>query len=238
MFRFIKIILYRILPLHLYLLAMHYGFVVLYELRVLFFFSSYKHHYYIKKYIKSDDFVIDVGANLGHYTYIFSRKIGSRWKIFAIEPVPIFSRVLNFCFRRKKNIFVLPFALWSSSISSVTLGIHSNDSYIRTGLPKIISFSNVNEKGFQYLFSSSMIAGSDYFSAIEHLDYIKIDVEWYEMNILHDMIHLIKKHQPILQVEVNEDNLSDFFSFVNSIGYHFDNSAPKWDFIVLPSRYA
>jgi hypothetical protein len=47
------------------------------------------------------------------------------------------------------------------------------------------------------------------------------------MNILHDMIHLIKKHQPILQVEVNENNLSDFFSFVNRIGYHFDSSAPK-----------
>jgi hypothetical protein len=25
---------------------------------------------------------------------------------------------------------------------------------------------------------------------------------------------------------------------VNRIGYHFDSSAPKWDFIVLPSRYA
>lgn len=238
MFRLIKTILYKILPLRFYLLTMHYSFVILYELKVLSFFSTYKHHYYIKKYIKSDDFVMDVGANLGHYTYIFSRKIGSRWKIFAIEPVPIFSWVLNSCFRCKKNIFVLPFALWSSHISSVTLGIQSSDPYIRTGLPKIISFSNENEKDFQYLFSSSMIAGSDYFSTIEHLDYIKIDVEWYEMNILHDMIHLIKKHQPILQVEVNENNLSDFFSFVNRIGYHFDSSAPKWDFIVLPSRYA
>lgn len=78
MFRLIKTILYKILPLRVYLLTMHYIFVILYELKVLSFFSMYKHHYYIKKYIKSDDFVMDVGANLGHYTYIFSRKIGSR----------------------------------------------------------------------------------------------------------------------------------------------------------------
>lgn len=72
-----------------------------------------------------------------------------------------------------------------------------------------------------------MVKGSQYFSDLEDLNYLKIDVEGYEMNILSDMLDIIKKYRPILQIEVNEKNYQDFFSFIDKIDYFFDTSGPK-----------
>lgn len=239
MFNIVKIFLYKIFPLKMYLLIMHYGFVFLYKIWFLLFFRSYKQHYYIRKYIKKWDVVLDVWANLGHYTYIFSKKVGSNWKIFAVEPVSIFSQILRICFKLKKNVIIVPFALWNQNLSSIKLGIESDDLYIRTGLPRVITGSSAfYKKRFQYIFDSSMVKGSQYFSDLEDLNYLKIDVEGYEMNILSDMLDIIKKYRPILQIEVNEKNYQDFFSFIDKIDYFFDTSGPKWDFIALPKKYA
>ncbi len=38
--------------------------------------------------IESGDVVLDVGANIGYYTLLFARKVGSAGKVFAFEPDP------------------------------------------------------------------------------------------------------------------------------------------------------
>src|SRR5881296_3836076 len=38
--------------------------------------------------VSPGDWVIDVGANIGHYTKQFSELVGSEGRIFALEPVP------------------------------------------------------------------------------------------------------------------------------------------------------
>lgn len=40
----------------------------------------------MKNYIKEGDIVIDVGANIGYFTLLFSKLVGENGKVFAFEP--------------------------------------------------------------------------------------------------------------------------------------------------------
>jgi FkbM family methyltransferase len=41
----------------------------------------------IKAYISAGDCIIDIGANIGHYTKKFSDLVGNSGRVFAMEPV-------------------------------------------------------------------------------------------------------------------------------------------------------
>ena len=42
----------------------------------------------LDRYVKRGDWVIDIGANVGHYTKRFSELVGPQGRIIAFEPVP------------------------------------------------------------------------------------------------------------------------------------------------------
>lgn len=43
---------------------------------------------FIREHLKTGRIVIDVGANVGYYTWLFASKVGSKGHIYAIEPEP------------------------------------------------------------------------------------------------------------------------------------------------------
>src|SRR4030067_729726 len=46
---------------------------------------EYQH---LESFISKGDWVLDIGANIGHYTLKFSSLVGENGRVFAIEPVP------------------------------------------------------------------------------------------------------------------------------------------------------
>ena len=57
----------------------------------------------IKKEIKKDDIILDLGANIGYYTLIFAKLVGKKGRVFAFEPEPTNFTLL------KKNIEINEF---------------------------------------------------------------------------------------------------------------------------------
>jgi len=53
---------------------------------------------YCKRVIKEGDVVIDVGANLGYFTLLFSKLVGESGQVHAFEPSPLIFKLL------KKNV--------------------------------------------------------------------------------------------------------------------------------------
>ena len=89
-----KKLLYMILPERAYLFTLHRFFYLLYRLGLLKHKEAFKFHYFVKRIIKPDFVVIDIGANLGYFAKNFAR-LAHQGKVIAIEPLPQFHAVLG-----------------------------------------------------------------------------------------------------------------------------------------------
>ena len=67
----------------------------------------------VKHLIKKGDTVLDIGANIGYYTVIFSRMVGSSGKVLAFEPTKYYWKILkqNLLENKIKNCRVFDFGL-------------------------------------------------------------------------------------------------------------------------------
>ncbi|GAA4308907.1 hypothetical protein GCM10023143_16630 [Compostibacter hankyongensis] len=180
----------------------------------------YDWHYFVQNLIKRGDVILDIGANMGYYSCLFSKLTGNRGKVYSIEPVAPLVKQLKKQIKRKKNITVLPLALGNENKDEVCLGLPEGirkTGYIQHGLFSIQDPQGLKENKF--VFGAAQRKGSEVFSGLTRIDYIKCDVEGYEKVILKDMEPLLVRHQPMVQVEIRNDHFTELISFFKKIGY-------------------
>lgn len=70
---------------------------------------------FFRDFLKEGDTVLDVGANIGFYSALFSRKVGSTGKVMSFEPgyqtFALLCRTIKAL--NLKNVTPYPFALWN-----------------------------------------------------------------------------------------------------------------------------
>lgn len=158
-------------------------------------------HYFVSKLVRKGDTIIDIGANLGYYTKIFSRATGIEGTVWAVEPVPLYREILKKNIAGASNIIILPYALGEKE-SLEYMGIPGDQPY-RHGLTRIITAA---EKDAGRSLRVEVKTPSALFSNLEKLDYIKCDIEGYENRVIPGFIDIIKHFRPVLQIEVIQDN--------------------------------
>ena len=216
----VKQILFQILGVKNYLIVVSKLFFLFYFLGWLRNKKDFKCHYFIKKLIRKGDYVIDIGANLGYFSRLFGKLAGATGKVFSVEPVTLFREILNRNISGYKNIVIIPFALGEEDNKSITMGIPKSNKYLRHGLTRVL---NKDEKGiFEQTFNEKMYTPATLFKELERCDYIKCDVEGYEIHIIPQLDFLLKSFNPIIQIEVEATNrklisdyllLFDYFPF-------------------------
>src|SRR5689334_16415618 len=107
----IKAYLFRLLGEEKYLKLLNRGFFFMYRTGLLKSNKDYAYHYFAKQLIRPGDTVVDIGANLGYYTKLFSEWVGNNGKVIAIEPVPLYNRIIKWACSGRKNIELYPYAL-------------------------------------------------------------------------------------------------------------------------------
>lgn len=217
MLKLIKSLLLRITGLENYL-----SFISLIYIRLIlsgFFKKKYPELHFIKSIVKPGDFCIDIGANLGYYSIVLGKTTGNKGKVWAIEPVKIFADVLKKNIKRFNTsgiVEVLPYALGSEN-KSVKMATPVIEGVFRHGLTKVLD----NEKtDIHHTYEVEMKNPGNLFSNAEKIDFIKCDVEGYETKIFPHLLKLIRKHQPLIQIEISSpENREEIFNLMNSIGY-------------------
>src|SRR5215831_8430935 len=224
----IKSWLYKRFGLKKYLKLLQTLFLLGYKTRLLKISSKYKWHYFVKKIIYPDNTIIDIGANLGYFSYIFAHIINEQGRLYSVEPVKPYRELLEKSLPRKDNITIYPFALGNSNEGPVKLGMPpmlQNLHYLRHGTVTILEEKNIGSD--QLIFESDIKKGSEIFSNIEKLDYIKCDVEGYETIVLTELKSVLQKHFPLVQLETWGEQLPVMLTYFSELGYkayHLQNN--------------
>lgn len=191
--KFIHKILYRTLPLEGYLRAVSRLFFLWQRLGIGREAPATEYVYHLPKLVRAGDTCIDIGANLGYYARTISRLAGPAGKVYAVEPVAPIRKVLSRNLRRCANTEILPYALGTESKPIVM----ANDSARETGYFGT-GQNFVNDAGGRadVEFTAQMRRGSELFGKLERLDFIKCDIEGYEVIVMREMRPLLERHRP------------------------------------------
>jgi FkbM family methyltransferase len=155
---------------------------------------------------KEGDVVIDIGAHIGRYTIISSKRVGANGKVVAIEANPSNFKMLN------RNIKLNQL----TNIISLNNAVYSKETKVKLYLPgeelghttynTVMSDRAKNEDKFIEVSANTL----DYFlqlKGITDVNWIKIDVEGAEFEVLKGASNVLSKSKDIaLLIEIH--NLS------------------------------
>ncbi len=176
---------------------------------------EYELHYFVRKLVRKGDWVIDIGANLGYYSVLFADLAGPQGKVFSVEPVPLYRRVLERNLGGRSNVAIVPYALGERE-GSVLMGIPGEQPY-RHGLTRVLDEAEQETTGHH--FEVRIRPPQQLFGELERLDYIKCDVEGYEHHVLPPMEEHIRRFRPIVQVELAPENRTALFELFAAATY-------------------
>jgi FkbM family methyltransferase len=147
---------------------------------------------------KEGDIVIDIGAHIGLYTIISSKRVGANGKVVAIEADPSNFEMLNSNIKLNQltNVIPLNYAVHSKE-TKVKLYLPSGESGFtkyNTIMPNWINaqekFVEVNANTLDYLLQLNEIRQ-------EEVNWIKIDVEGAEFEVLKGATNVLSKSKDI-----------------------------------------
>jgi FkbM family methyltransferase len=154
---------------------------------------------------------IDIGANVGLYTYRFAQLF--RY-VESFEPIPLCAKIISSS--KLRNVTVHNTAL-SNQHGQATLNIPA------TGGPEATSFASLSN---QFAEADTLTVDLQTLDSFEfsEVDLIKIDVEGHELEVLQGGLETLKRESPTLLIEVEQrhhpaSGIEEIFTFILALGY-------------------
>lgn len=174
---------------------------------------EYEETQLVKKLVKSDSAVLDIGANIGYFTLLMARQAK---RVYSFEPEPRNFQTLqkNIELNNIKNAKLYNAAVTETSGTSTLYLCDSN-----RGMHRIYQ-SDWCKEGTTHV---KTIRIDD---IVDHADFIKIDVEGSELGVLKGMRKLLKERKSTVLMEFHPPSIieygaqpADIYDFVTSLGY-------------------
>ena len=166
------------------------------------------------QWVKPGDWVLDVGANVGHYSSKLSELVGHNGRVFSFEPVPQTFEILA------ANMACCPICnvtLFNVAVSDAMGTVGMSIPKFNTGLQNYYQASVTAESAGL----SVMAMPIDSLRFPSPISLIKIDVEGHELSALRGMENLLKRDQPVLIVEGQAEPVREY---LRSLGYRFSET--------------
>jgi len=174
-----------------------------------------------KQHIPKGGVVADIGACLGDHTLSYSRLVGERGFVHAFEPNPTAVECLTYNLKHMLgNVIVHPYGLGARQM---TAEIHP-----RQDQNKNLGAMQLTEGGPLRIESLDLVS-----SHWQRLDFIKIDAEGWEPDILTGAKETIMRFRPVMLIEVNRPILEQrgwtaakLFGILDKLGYTYRSCEP------------
>jgi len=209
----------------------------------------------IQPFIPPDAVVFDLGAHAGQHTKLFAR-LASRGQVYAFEPGAYARSILRIAIwlHRLKNVVVLPVAVGSA------YGMHTFTTPIKRARSVGFGLSHLGQPDRRWdavTQETVMTVALDEIVpalGLKRLDFIKADIEGWEVQMVIGAYKTLNKFRPALTLELTKEGLArannrpeEAFELLARIGYRgFDISPTRHlvpvetpsegEFLFLPSR--
>lgn len=185
------------------------------------------------------DTVLDIGANIGFFSFLAGARVGPRGRVFAFEPsLREYKRLLDgILVNRLENVVPVNLAL-SDAFGDAAFSV----AQVHTGINRIAPAENAPlPDGTQpsHVGHVAMATVDSLFSGLSsEVRLVKIDVEGAEMRVLRGMTKLLQDHRPaVVLVEVTDsflrsygDDRAALLAFMSGHGYRPTVNAMSWQY--------
>lgn len=183
---------------------------------------------YMSQFLNPNSVVLEIGSNIGNHAVYLSKEIEVK-SIYVIEPIPrsykllLANIALNYC--HNVNVDFIGVGLGSFNCTGYP--------YLRDGINNLgaatISPEPLNVHIDNKLEPVNIVTGDSLFGDI-NFDFIKIDVEGMELEVLKGLKETINRCKPKMYVEVMGYNERDFDIWVDENDYKRIATFPDCDF--------
>lgn len=169
----------------------------------------------LDKWVCKGDWVVDVGANVGHYTVRLSKLVGENGRVIALEPVidSFFFLTSNVFYKNYENVTLLN--VGASDQSSV-FGIEIPDTSDGMGNFYQAHFVDINRSS-----RSALAISIDDLKLPNEVALVKIDAEGHDLQVLRGMKALLVRDHPVLIVE---SHVPEVIEFLETFGYSYSQN--------------
>jgi FkbM family methyltransferase len=165
----------------------------------------------LQHWICKGDWVIDIGANIGHYTLRLSELVGEGGRVIAIEPVTETFELLaaNVTIRRIRNVTLLN--IGASDVPKISgMAMPKFD----TGLSNYYRAYLTDKAPTLEVFCMPI----DLLHLPHRISLIKIDTEGHDYYVLKGIKNLLERDHPILIVEGDSPMV---IAYLKEFGYEY-----------------
>jgi len=161
---------------------------------------------YLKRIIKKRDIAIDIGANFGFHTVLFSKLVGPSGKVYSFEPLSSMYEELE------KNILLNGI---KQNISLHKLALGQKAGKLKIYVPERMGrgAAALVERGASIEKETCRVLRLDTFinsQKINSVDFIKCDIEGGELLALRGAVNVLKRFHPKLMIEINRGGYEAF----------------------------
>lgn len=177
---------------------------------------------YIRKkgLLKDDSTILDIGANIGNHTLFFANECSAK-HIYAFEPtMQTFSYL-------KKNVEINKI---EDKVTLYNYGVGEN-----AGMSKIEKFSEENIGGTTLQLNDNgniPIIAIDELNIDSKIDFVKIDTEGFEIEVIKGMMKLVSRDLPYIWVEASKDHLQVLLELLLPLNYQIVENLGTNDYIL------
>ena len=175
----------------------------------------------LREYLPKDGVVIDVGANLGFAALLFAKLVGPDGQIYAFEPSPLaYTKLLEVVEKNElRNVRCFNLGCGTARRTETLL------------VPASSGNATIRRRGVQQAEACREISiqidtlDNVILPLAQKIDFLKIDTEGFEDQVLAGAVELIGRYRPVVYLELSQqygDSSIRAVAWLRARGYTFD----------------
>ncbi len=176
----------------------------------------------LQPYMKGNLVILDIGANIGNHSVYWAIKANAK-KIYSFEPIKDTFEILQ------KNV---EFNKLSDKIKIFNIGLSNQKT---NGSISFFESTNIGATSVKQNPRGSLSLDKLDNIKIEEdaVDFVKIDTEGHELQVLQGARKTLLKYKPTIFIEIDPKNKSQVHEYLTKLGYRLEKSFECYNYLYL-----